>query len=238
MKTNRENEGSIFTTLRELPLLKGVSSSRLQQVVGSTPFHFLKYSAGEVIVQAGEECTHLKFVVSGAVRVDVTSANGRFTASQTLRAPQVLAPDYLFGRTTKYPCTATALDETVGIMQITKEDYRKMLASDPVFLFNYLNTVSTNSQKGLHGILAVATGSLEERIAFWVISLTQPGSEDITLDCAHRDLYSLFGVGRSGYFATLESMKERGIIDYDSSRCIRILSRPSLVGILTSGNHN
>ena len=36
-------------------------------------------------------------------------------------------------------------------------------------------TVSTNAQKGLHGILAVATGSLEERIAFWIISMTISG---------------------------------------------------------------
>ncbi len=35
---------SIFTTLRELPLLKGVSQARLQEVVGNTRFHFLKYA--------------------------------------------------------------------------------------------------------------------------------------------------------------------------------------------------
>lgn len=233
MKEEQENTNSIFDTLRELPLMKGVSQSRLQTVVGTIPFHFLKYAPGEIIFSDGEECTHLKFIVSGSVKLDVSSHNGRFTASQTLDAPQVLAPDYLFGRTTTYPATATAIGE-VGIMQILKSDYRTMLCSDPIFLFNYLNIISTNSQKGLHGVLAVATGSLEERIAFWIVSLTQPGSRDIVLNCMHRDLYSLFGVGRSSYFATLENMKEQGIIDYDSSRCIKILSRPALVDILSA----
>lgn len=216
--------------------MKGVSQSCLHSVVGSIPLHFMKYSPGEVIFNAGEECTHLKFIVSGSVKLDVTSQNGRFTASQTLDAPQVLAPDYLFGRITSYPATATAIDN-VGIMQIQKSDYRTMLCSDPIFLFNYLNIISTNSQKGLHGVLAVATGSLEERIAFWIVSLTQPGSRDIVLNCMHRDLYSLFGAGRSSYFATLDSMKERGIIDYDSSRCIKVLSRPALVEILAKARN-
>ncbi len=134
-------------------------------------------------------------MVSGSVRLSVANASGRFSVDQTLTAPQVLAPDYLFGRSPRYPGSIVAIDR-VGIMQIAKEDYRQMLSSDPVFLFNFLNTVSTNAQKGLHGILAVATGSLEERIAFWIISMTQPGSTDIVLRCQHRDLYALFGVSR------------------------------------------
>ncbi len=222
---------SIFTTLRELPLLKGVSQARLQEVVGNTRFHFLKYAPGETIAEADEPCTHIKFVVSGSVRLSVANASGRFSVDQTLTAPQVLAPDYLFGRSPRYPGSIVAIDR-VGIMQIAKEDYRQMLSSDPVFLFNFLNTVSTNAQKGLHGILAVATGSLEERIAFWIISMTQPGSTDIVLRCQHRDLYALFGVSRHSYFTTLDSMKAGGIIDYDSSREIRILSRPELLRIL------
>lgn len=230
MKTIRDNEGSIFTTLRELPLLKGVSQSRLQSVVGHTPMHFLKFGADDEIVAPGQDCTHLKFIVNGSVRMEV--AGERLTASYILHAPQVIAPDYLFGRTTKYPCRAVAISP-VGIMQITKEDYRKMLMSDQVFLFNYLNFVSTNSQKGLHGIMSVAEGTLEERIALWVVSLTQPGSTDVVLRSDRRDLYSLFGATRSAYFSTLEHMRERGIVDFTDSHELRILSRPALLELIT-----
>ncbi|MDE6509434.1 MAG: Crp/Fnr family transcriptional regulator, partial [Muribaculaceae bacterium] len=70
MKTNKDNEGSIFTILRELPLIKGVSQTRLQQVAGHVPLHFIKYADGDEIAVAGQECTHLKFIVSGSVRVE------------------------------------------------------------------------------------------------------------------------------------------------------------------------
>lgn len=91
-----------------------------------------------------------------------------------------------------------------------------------------------NAQKAVDGILALTTGSLEERIAFWIISLTQRGGTDITLTCKQRDLYSLFGVQRTSFIATLEGMKNRGIIDYDSNE-IRIMSRDSLLDILNTG---
>lgn len=232
MKTDNSSSDSIFTTLRELPLFQGVSQARLQEVAGNVKLHFQKYAPGDVLVNAGDPCTHIRFVVSGSVRLSVANSNGRFCVEQTLSAPQVIEPDYLFGRSPYYPCTATAIT-TVGIMQIAKEDYRRMLQSDTVFLFNFLNTVSTDAQKGVHGILAVATGSLEERLAFWIVSMTQPGSTDVVLRCQHRDLYALFGVSRSSYFATLDRLKEQGIIDYESSRCIKVLSRPMLVKIFT-----
>lgn len=231
VKTKRDNEGSIFTTLRELPLIKGVSQSRLQQMVGHTPLHFIKYAPGDVIVEAGVECTHLKFIVSGSARVVVESSNGRLSVAQTLTGPQVIAPDYLFGRTNRYPGTVTAID-TVGMMQITKDVYRNMLAADPVFMFNFLNTLSTSAQKGLHGLLEAASGSLEQRIAYWVLGMTQPGSSDIVLSSPSRDINVLLGAGKTAYLAALDNLRQQGVADYDSLRSIRILSRPALIDVM------
>ncbi len=143
----------------------------------------------------------------------------------------MIAPDYLFGRATHYPCNAVALGPT-GILQITKHDYVKILNSDPVFLFNFLNILSMNAQKAIDGVLALTNGSLEERIAFWITALTQRGGSDIVLSCRQRDLYSLFGVQRSSFMATLDSMKARGLIDYNQQE-IKIISRPEMLDLLT-----
>ena len=53
------------------------------------------------------------------------------------------------------------------------------------------------------------------------------------LTCRQRDLYSLFGVQRTSFIATLESMKQRGLIDYSQNE-IRIISRAEMIGLLTS----
>lgn len=223
---------SMYEILLGLPLFKGVSRERISEIVGMAKFHFLKYLPGETIVSAGELCSHIKFIISGQARFSVANYDGRFKVSQTLDAPDVIAPEFLFGSATAYPCSGTAIEPT-GILQISKADYLKILNTDQIFLFNYLNTLSMNAQKATQGILAVTTGNLEERIAFWIVALTQRRGHDIALTCRQRDLYSLFGVQRTSFLATLNSMRERGIITYDQNE-IRINSRQELLEILNS----
>lgn len=223
---------SMFDILMELPLFRGVSRERIAKTVGTVKFHFLKYLPGETVVEAGTTCTHLKFIISGSVRSTIVNPDRRFSVSQTLKAPDVIAPDHLFGRATVYPCEVVAI-EPAGIMQIAKADYMKMLDTDDVFLFNYLNLLSMNAQKSVSGVLALTTGSIEERIAFWIVALTQPGGTEIELECRRRDLYSFFGVQRSTFMASLESMKEMGLIDYTNDK-IMFESRRALVELLES----
>lgn len=222
----------MFDILMALPLFRGVSRERMAQTVGMAKFHFLKYQQGEVITSAGDPCSHIKFIISGSIRVTIENSDHRFKVSQTLEAPDVLAPDFLFGKNTNYPCTVEAID-SVSILQITKQDYIKILNSDQIFMFNFLNTLSVNAQKAVHGVLALTTGSMEERIAFWIIALTQPTGKDIVLACRQRDLYSFFGVQRSSFFATLDHMKDNGLINYDASH-IYITDRKALVDMLSA----
>lgn len=80
---------SMYEVLMQLPLFKGVSYDCISKMITSTPFHFLKYPQGEVVVQPEELCTHIKFVISGSVRVTTTNDDGRFKLQQTLKAPDV-----------------------------------------------------------------------------------------------------------------------------------------------------
>ena len=221
---------SMYEILKGLPLFHGASTERISDIVGKAKFHFLKYLAGERIVTAGEQCTHVKMIISGNARSTITNESQRFRVSQGLSAPSVIAPEFLFGRATNYPCTVDAVTDT-GILQISKNDYMTILNRDHIFLYNFLNILSMNAQKSIDGILALSSGDLEERIAFWITALTQTSGTNIKVTCRQRDLYSLFGVQRSSFIATLESMKQRGIIDYNTNEII-VLSRPELAKLI------
>ncbi|MEE0979642.1 MAG: Crp/Fnr family transcriptional regulator [Muribaculaceae bacterium] len=223
---------SVYNILMSLPLLNGVSRARIMEVAGKTKFHFLKYLKGETVVRAGDECDHLKFILSGSVRASISNPDNRFKVSQTLRTPLAITPEFLYGAMTKFPCDVLALEPT-GIMQIAKADYLRLLSQDSVFLINYVNLVSSISQRATYGMIPLASGNLDERIAYWIVALTQRGGTDIVLECKQRDLYSLFGVQRSSFIATLDSMKQRGLIDYDSNAII-VNSRKDLLEMLNS----
>lgn len=223
---------SMYEVLMQLPLFKGVSYERISKIIATTRFHFLKYPQGEAIVQPEEACTHIKFVISGSVRMTTTNDDGRFKLLQTLKAPDVLAPQYLFGHHTFYPALVIACEPT-GILQLAKNDYVKLLQSDEIFLYNYLNVLCMSSQKAMGGMLKLTHGSMEDRLAFWVINLTQPSSLDVVINSKLRDLYSIFGVQRTTFISALDNMKEMGLLDYDQNG-IRILNRKGLIDLLVS----
>ena len=109
----------------------------------------------------------------------------------------------------------------------------KILYSDEVFMFNFLNTLSVNAQKSIKGIMSLTNGGIDERIAFWIIALTQPGSTDICLSCRRRDLCSLFGVQRSVFDAALEKMRDDGLIEFTKTELF-IKNRREMLRLLES----
>lgn len=221
---------STLDVLLSLPLFSGASTQKIQQVVGKYKFHFLKYADGEQLITAGDPCTHIRFIISGQVRSWIESDDGRIKVLQTLSAPNVIAPDFFFGRTTAYPCSVKALGQA-GVVDIEKSEYLKIIESDPVFLFNFLNLLSVDAQQGVQGVMCLTSGDLRKRIAYWILALTQRGGSDIEMECKQRDLYTVFGVPRQSLIAALTDMQLEGAITF-APGIIKVESREELVGIL------
>ena len=55
----------MYQQLMQLPLFQGVSTDKITSLVEKLPFHFLKFRNGEQIFAAGDQCTHMRFIVSG-----------------------------------------------------------------------------------------------------------------------------------------------------------------------------
>ncbi len=199
----------IFELFMGLPLFSGVTHKSLAEIIGEAKFDFLKYASGDVIIRAGEECTHLVFIISGKVRTTVAGNEGRFSVSQTLTAPSVIAPEFLFGRTTRCPSYVEALTGC-SVMRISKTDYVKILRSDPVFVLNYLNMLSADAQMRT---MALSDGSLVRRIAFRIVALTQFGGTDITMTCS--DFPAYLDVSRENFESAVVVLESRGLVEYD-----------------------
>ncbi len=221
---------STFDVLLSLPLFSGASTQKIQQIVGKHKFHFLKFTDGEQMTAAGDPCTHIRFIISGRVRSTVESPDGRIRVSQTLPAPNVIAPDFFFGRTTSYPCTVKAIG-SAGVVDVEKSEYLKIIESDPVFLFNFLNLLSVDAQQGVQGVMCLTSGDLRKRIAYWILALTQRGGEDIEMECRQRDLYTVFGVPRQSLIAALTDMRAEGALTF-APGLIKVSQRESLESIL------
>ena len=211
----------MYQQLMQLPLFQGVSTEKITASVEKLPFHFLKFRNGEQIFAAGDQCSHIRFIVSGRVRLETPCDHLRVSLLQTLETPHVLAAEYLFGRETTYPYAAFA-DGPCGILQLRKSDYIKMLAFDKVFLFNILNYLSSGSQRNTASILAIKDGSVVERLAMIVDALTVTGATDVAVRFKQKDLCVLLGTQRTTLIASLDKLADEDIVEYTSNE-LRIL---------------
>ena len=212
---------SMYQQLMQLPLFQGVSTDVITALVEKLPFHFLKFRNGEQIFAAGDQCSHIRFIVSGRVRLETPCDHLRVSLLQTLETPHVLAAEYLFGRETTYPYSAFA-DGPCGILQLRKSDYIKMLAFDKVFLFNILNYLSSGSQRNTASILVIKDGSVVERLAMIVDALTVTGATDVAVRFKQKDLCVLLGTQRTTLIASLDKLADEDIVDYTSNE-LRVL---------------
>ena len=89
------------------------------------------------------------------------------------------------------------------------------------------------SQKSLETFLALSSGSVKERLAFWILSFTQRSATDVQIICKLKDLYTFFGVQRSVFMTALNELCDEGIITY-SSQGIELLNRHKLNEILST----
>ena len=223
---------SMYEILMGLPLFQGVSHSKISELVEKIKFHFLKYLNNEKIVDANDPCRNLKFLISGKVQFEILNRNNRIRVREVISAPNVIGVEYLFGRNTIYPYKVSAAPDA-GILQIEKADYLTILNSDTVFLFNMLNYLSRNSQTPMEAVLSLTSGSIAERFAFWVTSLTHKNATDIVITSKQKDMYTMLGVQRSSFMNTLNELKDHEILDFTPNE-IQIKDRNKLIDILNS----
>lgn len=224
---------NIFDNLLQLPLFQGLSEERLHSLVEKYPFHFLKFNAAERIIDAGDPCSHLRFVVNGSVKVRETSRELRVTVEHCVSAPNVIAPDYLFGLTTNYPFDVYA-QEPCGILQLTKGDFLSMLQTDDVLMINILNYLSRNAQRAKHILMGLKEGLTVQRIALLVAALTPQKSAHIALQFRQRDLCHLLGVRRATLLNALNELSGQELITFTTTS-ITVPHRDALLSVLKAG---
>ena len=219
---------NMFDKLLHLPLFQGVSHETLSATVEKVPFHFLKFKRGEKIIDRGDKCTHVRFIISGNVKITYESQKLKFSISHELTGPEVIAPDYLFGLDTSYPFTLKAIDEC-GILQLSKNDYVSMLQTDNVFLYNILNYLSRNSQSFKSQLLNAEQVTVTERLVMLVSAFSSQKSKNIVLEFRQRDLCRILGARRPALITTINQLKDAELIEMPNNSTIVISDRKQLL---------
>ena len=138
---------SMYETIMELPLFKGIGEDQLSQMLEKTSVEFLKFEDGDILANAEDKVKAIDFILSGRVRQTFKLENFDLGVDEILGKGSVLGALHLYGIDTTYKSQSVALGR-VSIMRISKVDYMNILLSDRIYMLNFVNFLSAAAQKG------------------------------------------------------------------------------------------
>ena len=122
-----------------------------------------QYKPADFIAMQGEAYRSLFILCNGSVRTQMVSAEGKQLTIETLKAPQLLAPAFVFASENRFPVNIEA-KEKCEILVINKNIFLEFLHQHPAVMRNFLQLVSDRTLFLSKKLNAFALQSLKSRI--------------------------------------------------------------------------
>ncbi len=139
-------ELSAFENLRQLPLLQGLSLNELSQLVQHIKLDFAQHEEGTVLINQGERCDRLVYILSGTVVSDYRPDDIKMIYSEQYdHLPMLVEPYHLYGMTQRYERTYTFITEG-STFTINKRLFMDYISNYMIVKANMLNLICNQLQ--------------------------------------------------------------------------------------------
>ena len=150
-------------TLLEMPPFQDITEEELLSLILAPEHAHRQYKPADFIAIQGEAYRSLFILCSGSVRTQMVSAEGKQLTIETLKAPQLLAPAFVFASENRFPVNIEA-KEKCEILIINKNVFLEFLHRHPTVMRNFLQLVSDRTLFLSKKLNAFALQSLKSRI--------------------------------------------------------------------------
>ena len=201
----------MYDTLLQLPLFQGLCHEDFSKILEKVKLHFLKYKAGDVIMESGSSCDQLIFLLKGEISSMTTSQDETYTIVEHAEAPYVIEPHALLGMNINYASSYVARTE-VNAISISKSFVLNALLNYDIFRLNYMNFISNRAQALYAQLWQEAPLDLIDKIVrFLHMHIEEPQGEKI-IKVKMEDLASYLDDTRLNVSKTLNILQESGLL--------------------------
>ena len=198
----------MYDTLLQLPLFQGLAKNDFTSILDKVKIHFLKRKAGDTVALGGEDCRELVFLLNGSLVSKTSGRDELYTFYEAINAPFLIEPYSLFGWSTKYVSTYTALT-ACNLVTIEKAYLLSELNNYEIIRLNYLNILSNRAQNLHDRLWTNLPESLHDRIVeFILLHSYVPGGEK-RLKIKMDDLAKLLSSTRIRVSKALNEMQDK-----------------------------
>ena len=207
----------IYDRLLQFPLFQGMSRDDLEIVAGHTRFGFQKVTAGRQIIQVGDPCTHLYFLINGTLKIETFSDDRRYSVTEQMSSPYILQQESIFGYYQRYTHNFYALTDA-NFLTLDKEEVVRLSEDFLVFRLNLMNHLATQTQKLIQAQWRRNPLSLRERIVRFLFQHTLYPAGPKTFHILMERLAEEVSDSRLNVSRTLNRMQAAGIIELHRGR--------------------
>lgn len=192
----------------DFPLFEGCNRPLLQALLDSTDSRLTQYAPGHLLALQGSPCRSLLLLCSGSLTACMTNAEGKELKIETLKAPEVLAPAFVYGSENRFPVTLKA-ETACTVWSLSRERFLDIMEKDAAVLRNFLRLISDRSLFLSRKLNEFALQSLSTRVlSFLKCNRTIQNIQDVAF---------IMGVARPSLSRALSLLVEQGQVRKEGS---------------------
>ncbi|WP_297328264.1 Crp/Fnr family transcriptional regulator [uncultured Bacteroides sp.] len=189
--------------LLKMPPFQGISEEQLLPLILAPEHACRLYKSSDFIAMQGEAYRSLFILCSGSVRTQMVNAEGKQLTIETLKAPELLAPAFVFSSENRFPVNIEA-KEDCEILIVNKNAFLEFLHQYPLVMHNFLQLLSDRTLFLSKKLNAFALQSLKSRILNY---LRMHGSI-----LNQQEVAQILGVARPSLARALSELSTEGCI--------------------------
>lgn len=200
---------SKFYEVYDFSLFDGCHRTHIEQFLQQTSSRISTYQKGDIIAIQGTPCHSLMLLCAGQLSARMINDEGKEITIEILKAPEVLAPAFVYGSENFFPVTLEAETE-VRIWTLSKEHFLDLMETDKNILRNFLQLISDRSVFLSRKLNEFALQNLNERIINYLKKHGQIQSI--------QEVSSIMGVARPSLSRAISLLINEGRIEKDNNR--------------------
>lgn len=131
--------------LTQVSLFNGLNVLEISEYLSRTNFKIKNYKKNETVFFRGDFLKNIIIVIKGSAHGEMQKFNGDTTVINRMKAGEVIASAFLFGKSNVFPVDLIALENSKFLF-LNKEKYLDLIQSDKRLLLNFINEISNKSQ--------------------------------------------------------------------------------------------
>lgn len=196
--------------LLSLPLFGGADREKLQEKLKNGIFSCHTYASGETVYCPEESNKRLIIFRSGEASV-YSADQSRSLLLRTLGAGKTVGVANLFS-SEGFVSRVIAVKKCETV-EISADDFGKMLESDRALLYNYITFLSNKISYLNKKIVCLTAGSAERRLAFFLDShASEVGSDTFALPVPMNSLAEMLNLGRASLYRAADKLEADGFL--------------------------